>query len=146
MSEIRIRKILLPVDGSEASLKAAQHAVRIAKQEGAQIVCIHAIGKPAYLVASTDVLTAYYERARRAAEDWFGKVIEIARKESVDLRTDIVLDVESAIDAIVNYAAHENADLIVMGTRGRTGLKRFLLGSVASGVVAHAHCTVLVVR
>jgi nucleotide-binding universal stress UspA family protein len=54
--------------------------------------------------------------------------------------------VASIADTIVNYAESKNVDLIVMGTKGRTGIKRFLLGSVASGVVAHAKCSVLVVR
>jgi nucleotide-binding universal stress UspA family protein len=54
---------------------------------------------------------------------------------------DIVADVSSIADA-----ANNNTDLIVMGTKGRTGLKRFLIGSVADGVVSHSHCPVLVVR
>ena len=52
----------------------------------------------------------------------------------------------SVTDAIVNYATKKNIDLIVIGTKGRTGLKRFLLGSVAQGFVQHAHCRVLLVR
>lgn len=50
------------------------------------------------------------------------------------------------IDSIVNYAESKKADLIVIGTKGRTGLKRLLLGSVASGVVTHASCPVLITR
>jgi nucleotide-binding universal stress UspA family protein len=57
-----------------------------------------------------------------------------------------ILDVASAADSIVNYAESKKADLIVIGTKGRTGLKRLLLGSVASGVVTHASCPVLVTR
>jgi nucleotide-binding universal stress UspA family protein len=48
--------------------------------------------------------------------------------------------------AIVNFAEEEKADLIVVGTRGRTGFSKQLLGSVASGVVTYAHCPVLVVK
>jgi nucleotide-binding universal stress UspA family protein len=57
-----------------------------------------------------------------------------------------ILDVASAADSIVNFAESKKADLIVIGTKGRTGLKRLLLGSVASGVVTHASCPVLVTR
>jgi nucleotide-binding universal stress UspA family protein len=57
-----------------------------------------------------------------------------------------VLDVASAADSIVNYADSKKADLIVIGTKRRTGLKRLLLGSVASGVVTHASCPVLITR
>ncbi len=52
----------------------------------------------------------------------------------------------SAPDSIVNYAESKKADLIVIGTKGRTGLKQLLLGSVASGVVTHASCPVLITR
>jgi len=148
MSEVQIKKILLPIDGSDASLKAAKYAVKIAKQEKAPILCIHAIGTPTYLseYRSGFLLPSYYEEAKKLAETWFGRVIEMAKKEGVDVKTDVVLDVVSVVDTIVNYATSENVDLIVIGTRGRTGLKRFLLGSVANGVVLHAHCPVLVVR
>jgi nucleotide-binding universal stress UspA family protein len=64
----------------------------------------------------------------------------------VNITTDIVADVSSIADAIINYAANNNIDLIVMGTKGKTGLKMFLIGSVADGVVRHAQCPVLVVR
>ena len=53
---------------------------------------------------------------------------------------------ESIIESIIDYATRKNIDLIVIGTRGRTGLKRFFMGSVANGVIQHAHCSVLVVR
>jgi nucleotide-binding universal stress UspA family protein len=56
------------------------------------------------------------------------------------------MDVNSVIGSIIDYATNENVDLIVIGTKGRTGLKRYFLGSVANGVVQHAHCPVLLVR
>jgi nucleotide-binding universal stress UspA family protein len=67
-------------------------------------------------------------------------------KCGVKFRAETILDVASAADSIVNYAESKKADLIVIGTKGRTGLKRLLLGSVASGVVTHARCPVLVTR
>ena len=62
------------------------------------------------------------------------------------MKTEIFIDVKSIIESIIDYATHKNIDLIVIGTRGRTGLKRFFMGSVANGIVQHAHCPVLVVR
>ncbi len=148
MSEIHIKKVLLPIDGSETSLKAAKYAVRIAKQESAQIICIHAIGTPAYMSKYNypPLVSSFYEEARKAAEEWFEKVREIAKKEGVDVETDTLPEVVSVTDAILSYAEDNKVDIIVIGTRGRTALKRFLLGSVANGVVSHAHCPVLVVR
>ena len=55
------------------------------------------------------------------------------------------MDVHSIVESIVDYATTENIDLVI-GTRGRTGLKRFLIGRVANDVVRHAHCSILLVR
>ena len=63
-----------------------------------------------------------------------------------DLKTEIFTGVNSVIESIIDYATTKNIDLIVIGTRGRTGLKRFFMGSVANDVVQHAHCPVLLVR
>jgi len=58
----------------------------------------------------------------------------------------VVVSPISITGSIVQYAERENIDLIVVGTRRRSGFKRLLLGSTASGVVTHAHCPVMVVR
>ncbi len=68
------------------------------------------------------------------------------RDNVIDINTDVFRDVDSVADAIIGYATKNKIDLIVIGTKGRTGLKRFLLGSVAQGVVQHAQCPVLLVR
>lgn len=70
----------------------------------------------------------------------------MAAKEGVKLSTDIIIDVTSVAETIIQYAKKEEVDLIVMGTRGTTGLKTFLVGSIAIGVVFYAHCSVFVVR
>ena len=69
-----------------------------------------------------------------------------ARGKDADLRTEIVEGSTSVEATIVDYAEREGVDLIVVGTRGLTGFKRSLLGSVASGVVTYAHCPVMVVK
>jgi nucleotide-binding universal stress UspA family protein len=62
------------------------------------------------------------------------------------ITTDIVTDFSSIPKAIINYPSVTNSDLIIMGTKGKTGLKRFLMGNVADSVVRHAHSPVFVVR
>lgn len=74
------------------------------------------------------------------------KVGDLTSKNGVKFLSETIIDVVSAADSIVNYTRNNKADLIVIGTKGRTGLKRFLLGSVASSVVTHASCPVLVTR
>jgi nucleotide-binding universal stress UspA family protein len=151
--EINIENILVPVDGSELSVKAAKYAIKVAKCENARVICVHVIpapedisqfeGKPFYS------LQAYYDVLGKSAKPWFGKIKEMAKAMGLSdnsMSTDIVANVSSTADAILNYASTTNINLIVMGTKGRTGLKRFLMGSVADSVVRHAHCPVLVVR
>ena len=80
-------------------------------------------------------------------ESWFDSVRNMAKDEGIlDMKTEIFFDAKSIIESIIEYAIQKNIDLIVIGTRGRTGLKRFFMGSVANGVVQHAHCSVLLVR
>jgi nucleotide-binding universal stress UspA family protein len=140
-STIRIRKILVPIDGLEFSLHAAKYAIKIAKDENAQIICIHAL--------STTVLeyARYHVDLKKEAESWFNTIKDIAKTSSIyEVKTGILMDVHSVVESIVDYATTENIDLIVIGTRGRTGLKKFLVGSVANDVVRHAHCPILLVR
>ncbi len=71
----------------------------------------------------------------------------MAEKEDVkNIKTEVFQDVWSTIDTIVNYATNNSIDLIVAGTRGRTGLQKVVIDSVASGIIQYSHCTVLLVR
>jgi nucleotide-binding universal stress UspA family protein len=142
------KRILVPLDGSDSSLRAARYAINIAKMARAQVICVHAVVNTPYLEykGAGLVIARYLEEAKRHAEMWYDDVREMAAKDGIDIAAETVLDVASTADAIVNYAERKKADLIVIGTKGRSGLKRFLLGSVASGVVSHARCSVLVVR
>lgn len=142
------KKIVVPLDGSDTSFKAARRAIEFAKMANAEVIFMHAVVNPVYVEyqGADQYIRAYIEGARTLAESWFAQVGIAATKQDVKYRTDIILDVASPADSIVNYAEKANADLIVIGTKGRTGLKRVLLGSVAGGVVTHATCPVLVVR
>ncbi|MFZ0263660.1 MAG: universal stress protein [Nitrososphaeraceae archaeon] len=86
------------------------------------------------------------EKDREEMEDWTEKIKETAKENNVQIETKIVQIPMSVEEAIVVYAEKENIDLIVVGTRGRTGFAKKLLGSVALGVVTHASCPVTVVK
>jgi nucleotide-binding universal stress UspA family protein len=147
-SKIQMRKILVPIDGSECSLNAAKYAIKVAKDENAELFCIHVIaGVPYGYASSPPAIDQYFKDIEEKAQSWFGKVRDMAKNEGIpELKTETFADVKSVIGSIIDYATSRDVDLIVIGTRGRTGLKRFLMGSVANGVVQHAHCPVLLVR
>jgi len=149
--EIEIKNILVPIDGSEYSLHAAQYATRIARNEKAQLFCIHVVTpRMPYGYATSAASSANgrnYDDIKNKVELWFDIVRNMAKDEDIfEIKTEIFIDVKSIIESIIEYATQRNIDLIVIGTRGRTGLKRFFMGSVANGVIQHAHCSVLVIR
>jgi len=146
---IQIRRILVPIDGSKCSLNAARYAVKLAKDENAQLFCIHVIGglPYGYVRAPPNVIDQYFKDLQEKAQSWFKEVKDMAKNENVtELKTEIFTDVKSIIESIIDYATSKEVDLIVIGTKGRTGLKRFLTGSVANGVIQHAHCSVMIIR
>ncbi len=146
--DIPLKKIIVPLDGSDWSFRAAKYAIKVAKMANAEIIFMHAVVNPPYgdHRSAGIMITAYIKEARELAELWYVKAGNMASNEGVKFVAETILDVASAADSIVNYAESMKADLIVIGTMGRTGLKRLLLGSVASGVVTHARCPVLVTR
>jgi nucleotide-binding universal stress UspA family protein len=146
--QIPLRTILVPLDGSEWSFRAASYAIKIAKMAGAEIVCVHAVSSLPYAAyASVGMLIQQFmEAAEKEAQKWYDEVNAIAAKAGVKMRAETLLDVVSIVDSITSYAERNNVDLITIGTKGRTGLKKLVLGSVADGVVSHSKSPVLVVR
>ena len=146
--DIPLKRILVPLDCSDSSFRAAKYAIKVAKMANAEICFVHAVVNPPYgdPRSAGIMITAYIKEATELAELWYVNAGNMASNEGVKFMAETILDVASAADSIVNYAESKKADLIVIGTKGRTGLKRLLLGSVASGVVTHANCPVLITR
>jgi nucleotide-binding universal stress UspA family protein len=143
-----LKIILVPLDGSEWSFRAAKYAIKIAKMANAEVVCLHAVADLPYTAyAHANVLIPQYiGEAKNEAQKWYDKVNAIAEKAGVRLSAETILNVFSVADSIISYAEKNNVDLIIMSTKGKTGLKKVLLGSVASGAISHAKCPVLIVR
>jgi nucleotide-binding universal stress UspA family protein len=93
-----------------------------------------------------NMLEVYFEAARRDAKKMEDEVARLAEADGVKAVCVIRENVVSVVEAIVSFAEERRVDLIVLGTRGQSGFKKLLMGSVSSGVVTHAHCSVLVVR
>jgi nucleotide-binding universal stress UspA family protein len=147
-------KILVAIDGSEISMKAAVYAIDIVKKNRSQLIVLTVleISTPRRISSSFITAPTYglkeLEEKRKEAQQWLDKFKKLAAKENnVKLKSEIIEDPISRVgSAIVTYAERENVDLIVIGSRGRTGFKKMLLGSTASGVVTYATCPVMVVK
>src|SRR5919199_1960455 len=154
-SAASIRKILVPVDGSSASMKALQYAAHLAELEAnnAELILVHVVedvkqGGAIGLQAKYGNirLVEGFKRARReAALKWLKAIEEAANKKGIQLKTE-VLDGDSEVQVIIDYTKKKSIDLIVIGSRGLSRFKRRLVGSVADAVVNHAPCPVLVIR
>ncbi len=142
------RNILAAVDGSEESMEAADFAISMAKTYGAHLTVLYVLRTP--VVGNDEVVSGLemlLDECRKAANEWLMEIKEKGRHdEGVEVETKIVQGVRSEYQQIVTFAQSINADLIVMGSRGMSGFKKLLLGSVASGVVTYASCPVLVVK
>jgi nucleotide-binding universal stress UspA family protein len=99
-----------------------------------------------YRLSYREPIMKKIEEARVEAQRWFTGLTEIAKMRRVRIKTNVIDSPMSVVAALVNYADQEKADFIAIGTRGRSGIGKMLLGSVASGVVTYAPCTVLVAR
>jgi nucleotide-binding universal stress UspA family protein len=135
--------ILVPTDGSTASEGAVDHAIELAKQYDATLHVLYVVDSGVYSsleVGSEIVVEALREEGKKAVGDVRSKA------ESAGIEVETVVQTGLAHRSIVDYVRDEGIDLVVMGTHGRTGVGRFLLGSVAEKVVRTADAPVLTVR
>jgi len=161
MAPLDFKKILCPVDLSSFSLEALKLAVKIARASGGALYVLHAIDNPfdelymsAIAQADPAVLGLYQSRPlkrasivaateghsqvllKQFAHDWVSPVGKVR----------YIIKSGDPFESILDAAEERRADLIVLATHGRTGLKRLLIGNVAEKVVRHAPCPVLIVK
>ena len=143
-----VRRILHPSDFSRASGAAFLKAVALAKESRAELLLVHVLLPPTPFIGDGYVSPKTYQEleaaARRAAQRELAKVA--ARAQKAKARVKAVLVEGVPYDRIARVARSKRADLIVMGTHGRSGLSKFFLGSVAERVISLAPCPVLTVR
>lgn len=142
------KHILLATDGSAASEHAAQRAVDLARVHGAKLTALYVVDPYPYLgigEANPMGFQAYMSAALQHAATAHGKVMEQCQKAGVEFQPRLVEDA-AAVAGIVQSAKEVGADLVVVGSHGRTGVSRLMLGSVAGKVVAESPVPVLVVR
>ena len=159
-TKTKFAKVLVAIDGSETSMRAANYAVYIAKRGAGEKESINLIAltvidllklSGSFFAASSGYYGAKeLEEKRKEAQQWLNKIKKLATEDNdnnIQFKSEIIEIVTSRVgSAILDYAERENIDLIVIGTRGRTGFKKMLLGSVASDVITYSHCPVLVIK
>ncbi|CAB3288320.1 UspA domain protein [Methanocaldococcus lauensis] len=139
------KKIVVPTDGSDVSIEAAKHAIVIAKKFDAEIYAIYVVDVSPFVgIPAEGTWELISEVLREEGEEALKKIKKMAEDNDVEVHTEMIEGVPAK--EIVEYAEKKEADLIVMGTTGKTGLERILLGSVAERVIKNAHCPVLVVK
>ncbi|HEY3331305.1 MAG TPA: universal stress protein [Capsulimonadaceae bacterium] len=141
--------ILLCVDESEHSLKAAKYALEMATKYDAEVVCLNVNQASLPLLDSSAFAAspkgnAYRQELREAQEHVHDVVLNVFRESN--LRVRFRGEVGQPVSVIVSVAEQERANLIILGSRGTGGFKALLMGSVSLGVLHHAPCPVLVVR
>ena len=140
---LKLKNILVPTDFSKISHKALEYAVPIAKQFGARITMLHVIEPLPYPVDLTYVPLGEGFPIQPIEED-----LNALAKRMVEpqLLKEVLVRVGPAYEEITNVARDCEADLIVITTHGRTGIRHVVMGSTAERVVRHSPCPVLVVR
>lgn len=142
-------KILVAVDGSAASLRGLQEGIRLAKAPGARLLLVHVVNT---LILETEVAsTAYYQALADEIRSSGLKILEHAAMVAHDAGVTFEQKLIEKIGAhawreIVAAAGDWRADVIVIGTHGRRGLKRLVMGSDAELILRHAPVPVLMVR
>lgn len=142
------QRIMVPVDGSETSRKALQEAIKLARQFNARLKLVHVVENARVFDAEGMVdYTALREIAVKGGEQILARAKEMAAQAGITAETALL---EAGGDrnenVIVTEARQWLAELVVIGTHGRSGISRLLFGSVAEGVVRGATMPVLLIR
>ena len=152
----RPSKILVAVDGSETSMNAADYAITLAQNNNnsniaTEVIVINVIDlPPIFKMLPSETRKQLIIIGRQQASQIFDAIDEIAKRHDATnlkiFKEMVETSSASAADGMIKYAKEKGVDLIVVGTKGKSGMSKALLGSVASKVVTYSPCSVLVVR
>jgi len=139
-------RILVALDGSPYSKKALDHAISLAKTCGSTLTVVHVVHRRVYVAEAADFIAT--ARLIHDMEEQGERILEEAKgaAQSVGIGVDTIMVHGIPAEEILKKSDVEKCDMIVVGSRGRTAVKAFLLGSVSDKVSHHAKCPVLIVR
>ena len=150
-----LHKILVCVDGSEKPLEAADYSISIAQNSRAQLVILNVIetepwlyGEKAFEWGSPEKVDEAYANKKVEIQKILDQIKKNAEAVGIQSNSEILLAprTQGAVKAILEYVEREQIDVLVVGTRGNTGIKKILLGSVANGLLTLANCPVMVIK
>jgi hypothetical protein len=147
-AKVEMKSILVASDGSRHSDAAAMEAVSIAKRCGAKLTVMSVV--PSESISPFDIVHSEMQRGlitdkeQKAAECNIKNIKDMAEKEGIGIEG--LIQEGKPYEAIVSTATEKNIDLIVVGSHGRTGLEKLLMGSVTERVIGLAPCAVLIVK
>jgi universal stress protein A len=140
---INLKRILVPTDFSSTSEAALSYGIALTRAFNAKLVLLHVPEHPG-AAAEAEYPIGIYETMQNAANQRLGDLL--SREEITELKPEYVMRIGHPADEIVKFAESHAIDLIVMGTHGREGVARVLVGSVAETVVRRATCPVLTIH
>jgi len=144
--EASIKKIILATDFSDTSNEASYYALQLAHAFKAELIALHVFDINAWSIPSHDYLATdvVVEDLEEAIQRGKNALIKLA--ESFGLEVETIFTEGDPGHEIVRVAEERNADLVILGTHGYSGWKRFSIGSVVEFVIKHAHCAVFAIR
>jgi nucleotide-binding universal stress UspA family protein len=147
----KISNILVAIDGSENSFRAADYALELARLYTAKLYAVTvSFIPPQEGLTQKEVLNDDNVKDKtngsQHSQSWFDDFNQKTIAEGIDFKPQLISSTRPVDYVLIEFAEETGIDLIVVGTRGKTGFKRLLLGSTASSVVTYAHCPVLVVK
>jgi nucleotide-binding universal stress UspA family protein len=138
-------KILAATDGSQYAMKAVRRALELAMSEGANVTLV-TVAPGSFVYRGGEVpLGLVHDEIDPHAVSAINEAKALFDEKGIQVAT-VLERGKTAANAILDIAAKEEFDLIIMGSTGKTGIERFLIGTTASKVVTHAQCSVAVIR
>lgn len=140
------KKILVPLDGSPLAEAVLPHAEALAKSEHAEIIILRVPNAPVSEFLSRDPMIAEMIHAdmEKESEEYVHNKVAALEKENIKVTG--ITKAGPVPDTILNVADETHADIIAMSTHGRTGISRWLMGSVADKIIHHAHIPVMLIH
>ncbi|MCM1987612.1 MULTISPECIES: universal stress protein [Methanococcoides] len=139
------KKVMVATDGSEQNKKAISYGIEFAKLSGAKLYVVYVVDTAAFASIPMDAgWEMMYELLETEGKDASDRVVELGEAQGLEIESAVLEGHPS--NEIIEFAEGNDIDMIVIGTLGKSGLDRFLLGSVAEKVTRNSKVPVLVVR